>query len=57
MTISEEFFPASARVQKLEKEDQLTFSGNRGLVISLGIEAASGSIQRPCASREFLGFL
>ncbi len=46
-TLFQELLPATARMKELEKENQLTFTGYRGLVVPLRIKPSAGSIERP----------
>lgn len=44
-----------APMEELEKEDELAFAGDGGLVVPLGMESASGGIHRPAARRGLQG--
>ena len=49
--LAEEFLPTPADMQELEKEHELVFAGDGGLVVPLGVKAASGGVHRRPAGR------
>ena len=44
---AEKLLPPSARLEELEKENQLALAGDGSLIIPLGMKASAGSVQRP----------
>jgi hypothetical protein len=44
---AQKLLPPSARLEELEKEDQLALAGDRCLIVPLGMKTSAGSVQRP----------
>jgi hypothetical protein len=44
---AEKLLPPPARLEELEKEDQLALAGDGGLIVPLGMKASARGVQRP----------
>jgi len=53
--VAQKLFPTSTDMKKLEKEDELAFAGDGGLVVPLGMKTPAGSIHRPTARGKLTG--